>query len=140
MAQKIPPPPQFTGPEWQLFNRWLLEVTSVLSNTGGIDPAEVTGLSALFTQVAANTTDITTLEGELSGQGGDISALQAAVAGLAASIATINGQITTLASRNQVFNGIVAPLAGQGVNGDWYGDTVAKHIYIKVAGAWVLII
>jgi hypothetical protein len=37
-------------------------------------------------------------------------------------------------------HGTAAPGAGLGVEGDWFSDTVAKHIYVKVSGAWVLIV
>lgn len=134
MVQKIPPPPQFTGPEWQSFNRWLLEVTSILSNTGGINPDQVDGLTALFAEVAVNTTDITTLQSGQAGQAGDISALQASIVSLQGQITTINGQITTLSARGEVLNGVGAPAAGLGKVSDWYaniGGGVGARIYVK---------
>lgn len=141
MAQKIPPPPQFTGPEWQQFNRWLLEIQSILSNEGGISPDEVTGLPALFTQVATNTTDIVTLEGTTGGQGSDIATLQAQVANIdGVEIPAINGQLTTLGSRSQVFNGTGAPAVGLGTDNDWYYNrtgAAGNRLFIKLAGAWV---
>ena len=141
MSKKIPPPPFFTGPEWQGFNRWLLEVTSVLSNQGGINPDEVDGLPALFDQVATNTDDITALNNTVDNQNGQIGAVQADVTGLQNSVATINGQITTLSARAQVLNGITAPGTGLGNVSDWYADTVAKHVYVKTAvGTWTLIV
>ena len=140
MAQKIPPPPQFTGPEWQSFNRWLLEVTSVLSNTGGINPDQVAGLTALFAAVAVNTADIVTLESNQGGQSGDIAALQANVSLLFAQIATINGQITTLSARGELLFGVGVPAGGLGKVNDWYGDTagaVGARVFIKKAvGVW----
>ena len=139
MALKIPPPPQLTGPEWQSFNRWCLELTSILSNQGGIDPTEVTGLPAIITQVGTNTTDIATLETGQGGQGTEITILQSNVATLGGEIATINGQVTSLENRNQVLHGTAAPVA-LSADGDWFADTTAKHIYVQVAGAWVLII
>jgi len=138
MAQKIPPPPDLTGPQWQSFNRWLLEVTSVLSNEGGIDPSEVTGLTQLFADVAANTAAILSLSGGQFGQGLQIAALQNDVLNLATSIATINGQITTLSARPQVRSGVGAPAAGLGSVNDWYaniGGAVGARIYIKTGVA-----
>lgn len=140
MAQKIPPPPQFTSPEFQAFNRWLLEVTSVLSNEGGIDPNEVTGLPALFTEVTQNTADIANLENTTGGQAADIAALQAEDVNLQNQISTINGQITTLSVRGTLLFGTGAPAAGLGNVNDWYGDTagaVGARIWIKkTVGVW----
>lgn len=140
MSQKIPPPIPLTGPEWQTFNRWLLELTSILSNEGGINPDEVAGLPELFTQVATNTADIIVLEAGQTGQGGDIATLQTDVATINGEIATINGQITTLSNRAQVLNGAGAPAAGLGSVNDWYaniGGGVGARIYVKTAvGTW----
>jgi hypothetical protein len=138
MALKIPPPPPIASADPQ-FNRWLLELTSILSNQGGIDPSEVTGLPALITQVGTNTTDIATLETGQGGQGTEITILQNNVATLGGEIATIDGQITTLEGRNQVLHGTAAPVA-LSADGDWFADTTAKHIYVQVSGAWVLIV
>jgi hypothetical protein len=46
---------------------------------------------------------------------------------------------------SRLLNGTVPPptVASKirlGIDGDWYVDTTAKHIYVKVAGAWVLIV
>ena len=140
MVQKIPPPPQFTGPEWQSFNRWLLEVTSVLSNTGGINPDQVDGLTALFAEVAVNTSDIAGLEAGQGGQSAQIASLFGIVNGLANSIATINGQITTLSARGELLFGAGVPAAGLGKVNDWYGDTAGAagaRVFIKKAvGVW----
>jgi hypothetical protein len=139
MVQKIPPPPQFTGPEWQSFNRWLLEVTSVLSNTGGINPDQVDGLTALFSQVDVNTSDIINLQGTTGGQAANIANLQIHDGVIDAEIVTINGQITTLSARAQVLNGVGVPAGGLGVIGDWYGNTDptvgTKAVYVKTAAA-----
>lgn len=42
MVLKIPPPPHFAGSMWQLFNRWLLELTSILNSAGAITATAVT--------------------------------------------------------------------------------------------------
>lgn len=140
MSQKIPPPPPFAGPEWQTFNRWLLELTSILSNEGGIDPNEVTGLPAALAQILLNTANITALQGGQSGQGAQITALQASVIALTASIATVNGQITSLNARGELLFGAGVPAAGLGKVNDWYGDTagaVGARIFVKKAvGVW----
>lgn len=140
MVQKIPPPPEFTGPEWQSFNRWLIEITSILNNTGGINPDQVTGLTALFAEVAVNTSDITTLQGDQASQAGQINTLFANITALINSIATINGQITTLSARGELLFGAGAPAAGLGKVNDWYGNTagaVGARVYIKKAvGVW----
>jgi hypothetical protein len=140
--QKFPPPPFLVGTDQntQMLNRWLLEVQNVLAAAGGVDPSNIAGFTALQTQVATNTTDIATLEAGQGGQAGAIATLQFEVTALNADIATINGQLTTLESNAVVRNGTAAPANTLGNNGDWFGDTTNKHIYIKVAGAYVMIV
>lgn len=134
MAQKIPPPPQFVGPQWQAFNRWLLELTSILGASGDIDPNSVPGLSGVIAESTANAVAITALQGTTGAQGEEIIALQN-------DVIAIDGQLTTLGARAQVLNGAVAPDAGLGNVNDWYADTVAKHVYVKTAIAtWTLIL
>jgi hypothetical protein len=136
MALKIPPPPLLTGSQWQAFNRWLLELQSILSNQGGIDPTEVTGLPAVITQVGTNTTDIAALEGTTGGQGTAIATLNSDVSTIQGEIATINGQITTLESNPVLHNGTGVPNPGLGNVDDWYGDVtggVGARIFIKTA-------
>lgn len=41
---------------------------------------------------------------------------------------------------SRLMNGDAAPTAKLGIDGDWYADTTAHHIYVRVAGAWVLIV
>jgi hypothetical protein len=140
MVQKIPPPPFLTGPEYEGLNRWLLELTSLLNDAGGIDPGSVAGLSAVIEQSAANSLEILALQASTGDQSGAITVLQNEVAALTTSIATINSSITTLGARAQVFNGIAAPGAGLGVDNDWFYNRVGAvgfRLYIKVAGAWV---
>jgi hypothetical protein len=140
MVLKIPPPPPIANQD-QAFNRWLLEITAILSAGGDIDPGSIAGLDAAFAQIAVNTANIAALQGTTGGQSAAILALQASVVSLTASIATINGQITTLSSRAQVLNGAGAPAAGLGSVGDWYGDTTLLHIYIKTGAAtWTFIV
>jgi hypothetical protein len=138
MALKIPPPPQLTGPEWQSFNRWLLEVTSILTNQGGIDPSEVAGLPELIVQVGTNTTDITALESGQGGQAADILTLQGDTVILFDNIATINGQLTSLGARAQVYHGVADPAPGFGDVDDWFANTAgaAGHrIFVKTGAA-----
>jgi hypothetical protein len=140
MVQKIPPPPPFSGPEWQVFNRWLLELTGILGNEGGINPDEVSGLPALFTAVAVNTASIAALQGSSGSQAAAITTLQGQVTTLFASLATVNGQITTLNARGELLFGAGLPAAGLGKVGDWYGDTAgaagARVFIKKVVGVW----
>ena len=143
---KFPPPPTLPV-ALQPLNRWLIELQSILNSSGLIDPSSVQSLPATIAQVAANTADIAantasivTLNGEVAASTASIGVLNGEVAANTASIVTLNGEVATLQARNQVLNGTVAPVVGQGVNGDWYADTVGLHIYVKVAGAWSLVI
>lgn len=137
--QKIPPPPQLTGPEWQSFNRWLLEVTNILAAAGGLDPSTIPGYDALQTQVTQNTSDIASLQGQTGGNTGAIAALQLQINNLILRMGAAESNITTLLARNQVFNGTAAPAAGLGIDGDWFynrSGAAGARLYIKVAGAW----
>lgn len=138
MVQKIPPPPFFSGPEWQAFNRWLIELTSILSNEGGIDPNQVTGLPALFIEVTGNTSDIAALQTAQGGQATQIAAIQTHLTTIDNEITTINGQITALGARGEILNGVVDPAAGLGKVNDWYANTAgaAGHrIFVKTGVA-----
>ena len=46
--------------------------------------------------------------------------------------AVANQWFYDVSSRAQLFSGKTAPDPNQGHAGDWYADTVAKHIYVKV--------
>jgi hypothetical protein len=139
MALKLPPPPPIATGNPQ-FNRWLLEITSILSAAGGIDPSQIPGYSALQAQVAA-------LESTTGGQGSSISLLQlevnansSSISTLFSDVASINSELTTLGANAVVHSGAAAPVALFN-NGDWYAKTGAPgHIYVQVAGAWVLIV
>lgn len=139
MTLKIPPPPQFTGKEWQLFNRWLIELQSILSSTGGIDPNSVAGLSEVITQSAANNAAIAALAPAVGGNTTAIAAINVSLTAINAALVIINGQLTSLGARNQVWNGVVPPVALH-ADGDYFVDTAGKHLYVQVAGAWVLIL
>lgn len=144
MARKIPPPTFLTGdgkaPNWQAFNRWLLEVTSVLSNEGGIAASEVEGLLAAYADIAQNAADILAVQIDTGSNSVAIGLLSAQITTLTNNIATINGQITTLSARGELLFGAGAPAAGLGKVNDWYGDTagaVGARIWIKKAvGVW----
>jgi len=138
MVLKIPPPPHLANADPEL-NRWLLELQAILNNQGAISPQSIQGLQETETQVAANTSDIATLEGTTGSQGAAINALQTQVNTNTNSITSLNSSVTTLASRNQVWNDIAAPVVLH-ANGDWFADTSNKHIYVQVAGAWVQIV
>jgi len=138
MTLKIPPPPFITGNEWQGFNRWLIELTSILADTGGIDPASVAGFEQALVQIAANTVAILALEGSSGSQEIEIAVLQSQVAALTLALAAVNSSITTLSARAQVFQGSGAPGAGLGNTNDWYanvGGAAGSRIYIKTAPA-----
>ena len=129
---KFPPPPTLPV-ALQPLNRWLIELQSILNSSGLIDPSNVQSLPATIAQVVANTASIGVLNGE-------IGVLDGEVAANTASIVTLNGEVATLQARNQVLNGTIAPVAGLGADGDWYADTAGLHIYVKVTGAWTLVV
>lgn len=119
------------GPQWEGLNRWLLELTSILTVQGEIDPDAVQGLPTVYNQVGDNSVDIQTLFAAVSAQSATINALSAQVA-------AFQPQIDALAARNQVYNGVTAPDNALGIVGDWYGRVgggVGARIYIKTAAA-----
>lgn len=136
MAAKLPPPPKFTGPEWQAFNRWLVELTSILSSSGDIDPGSIPGYNALAQDVA-------NLNNTTGNQGAAITAMQTQIVALTLALATANASITTLASRAQVFNGALGagvPSNAIGADSDWFYNrtgAAGNRLFIKLAGAWV---
>ena len=140
MVQKIPPPPFIVGADFQPLNRWLIEIQSILSNSGGIDPDQVNGLAATIALSIQNAADIVALQAQTGSNTNDIAAANAQIATINASIATINGQLTTLGARGELLFGAGAPAAGLGKVNDWYGDTaggVGARVFIKKAvGVW----
>ena len=137
MSQKIPPPPPIANMD-PTFNRWLLELTSILEAGGSIDPNSVAGLPQVIAQSAANAAAITVLQGEVGGNTGDITTLQGEVTTIDGEIITINGELTTLGARAQVLNGVVDPANGLGSVNDWYANTAgaAGHrIFVKTGAA-----
>lgn len=146
MAQKIPPPPPIASGDvasfvnsLPAFNRWLLELTSILANSGGIDPNNIDGFAALQDQVTENTADIVTLQGQVGALNASVAVLQAQVIDLLNRMGAAEGNITTLQARSQVFNGTGAPAGALGVDNDWYYNRTGgagARLYIKLAGAW----
>jgi len=134
MTLKIPPPPTLTR-EFQQLNRWLLEIQSILNDQGAIDPSNVAGLPALFTQVAALALQVAGLSTTVINQGTQIAANTTAI--------TANTTaITALQARNQVLNGAGVPAAGLGNNGDLYLNntgTAGSLLYGKIGGTWTAI-
>ena len=141
MAQKLPPPPPVALND-PVLNRWFIELTSILSAGGDIDPNSIAGLTTAYAQIATNTTNISNLQGTTGGQAGDIAVLQGQVAALTTSLATLSGTVTSLAARNQILNGAGAPGAGLGNNGDLFINNIGgagTRLYGKIGGAWVAI-
>lgn len=148
MAQKIPPPPPIASKD-PAFNRWLLELTSILNNSGGIDPDSIAGLTEAYAQIAQSVIDIHSLQLTVIGQSGSIAGLQSQVTTNTNAIATVNGQLTTinaqilaLQARSQILNGSGVPGAGLGANGDLYLNNTGgagTRLYGKIGGAWIAI-
>lgn len=137
MAQKLPPPPPIANQD-QAFNRWLLEITSILSSAGGIDPNSIVGLPEVIAESAANTLAIGVLDATVSNQGDRINTLESNIDTLQSEIVAINGQLTALGARAQVLNGAVDPAPGLGNVNDWYANTAgaAGHrIFVKTGAA-----
>jgi len=137
MVQKLPPPPSVAINDPEL-NRWFLELTAILQNSGGIDPGSVPGLTDALAQVALNTAAITALQTGTGNNSSAIAVLQFDVSLLFGAIATINSNLTTLNARAQVLSGAGAPAAGLGNVNDWYGNiggAAGARVYIKTAPA-----
>lgn len=129
MAQKIPPPPMLIGPEWQAFNRWLLDLTSILNDDGSIDPGSVPGLDTLNAEVEA-------LQATVAVQSIEINSLNNTVSSQAGQISSLLGSVVSLEARSQVFTGTGAPSGTLGNITDWYanvGGGAGARIYIKTA-------
>lgn len=125
MILRMPPPPPIAAND-PTFNRWLHDLTAFIKEGGGIDTGTIPGYDALVSNVATNTANI--------------SNNTANIALNTANIATNTANINTLTARSQVRHGTVAPTAALGIDGDWYSDTSAKHIYVRVTGSWLLIV
>ncbi len=111
---KIPPPYGLAEKD-QMFNRWLLELTGILSKQGGIDADAINGaqasVAALTEQVAALTQTVVLLQRSFN---------------------LINARLSSQTT---------VPIAGQGQDEDWIAVTTGggKGVYVKKSGAWVLI-
>jgi hypothetical protein len=158
--KRVPPPPPIAVND-PAFNRWLHDLTAFITEGGGIDPGVIPGYDLLVstvanhtTQIASHTVDIASLTSAVGVHTSEIATLFSTTAthtsqiatnttNIAANttdIATNTADIITLNTRSQVLHGVIAPVAGTGIDGDWYSDTTAKHIYVKVGGSWTLIV
>jgi hypothetical protein len=138
VIRRQPPPPPLTADP--AFNRWLHDLTSFISDSGGIDPSQFPDLSNLQTQVATNTSAIAALTSNLASLQSSVTTINGEISTINGEIATNNSAIAALQANPILRSGSGAPAGGLGNNSDWYGDTTNKHIYIKSAGTWVLIV
>jgi hypothetical protein len=136
--RKMPPPPTFINqPE---INRWLIDLQAFILNTGGIDPSQIAGFSTVSNGVIANTASIITLNGQVSTLSTTVAGHTTQINANTSAISSNSSAITALQGRSQVRSGSGIPSNGTGVDGDWFADTTNKHIYVRVSGAYVLII
>ncbi len=140
ILNKMPPPPPVAKLDPAL-NRWFLDLQAFINSGGGtIDPSLIPGYDALIAQVNLQTTQINSLLVNTAANTASIHTLQTSVTTLNNSVATLATSVANLTARPIVRNGTAAPGVGLGNNGDWFADTNNLHIYVKVTGAWVLIV
>jgi len=151
VVKKVPPPPPIAINDPTL-NRWLIEVTAILSAAGGIDPNNVNGLSTTTAQVATNTTNIAANAAAITAETSRATTAEALLAPRASPTftgvpiaptpapGTNTTQLATTAfvqaRGGALHNGAGAPASGLGAVGDWYGDpagAVGARIWIKTA-------
>ncbi len=134
VLSRVPPPPRLAIDD-PGFNKWLIDLTTFInSGGGGIDPSLIPGYDTLVATVNLHTI-------EINSNTVNIAANTAAINTTNTNVTVLQSQVALLAARSRVLNGAGVPGAGLGNDGDWYAKTAAAtHIYVKVAGAWVLIV
>lgn len=144
--RKMPPPPPIAQND-PVFNRWLHDLMAFIKEGGFIDPGVIPGYDVLVSTVHTHTTQISSLTIDVASLTSQVGVHTSQIASLF-SITSLHtteinlnaANIALLFDRPQVRNGIVAPVAALGSDGDWFADTVAKHIYVRTGGTWVLIV
>lgn len=151
--RKTPPPPPIAVND-PVFNHWLHDLTAFIAEGGGIDTGTIPGYDALVSTVNTHTTEITTNTSNISTNTSNISTNTSNISINTSNISTLSStsathtsqinantsNISALTARSQVLNGTAVPAVGLGINGDWFADTAARHIYVKTGGSWVLIV
>jgi uncharacterized protein YoxC len=116
---------------------------SFISDSGGIDPTQVSGLSELQQQVAGNTANISTLTGKVNTLSLDVANLTSTVAALGETVGTQGATLSAL--QNQV-NALPAVTFGTaspsgGKSSDVYFQNGSPgHVWVNENGTWTLIV
>ncbi len=120
-----------------MLNRWLLELTSILSADGNVDPDNI---NVLPEAVQANTAAIQSLSNQVAALNTRVTSIEVSLYSLDARMSAAESAIVQLQNLPRVYSGAGAPSGGIGRDGDWYAQTTFPFgVNVKVGGAWVLV-